>query len=316
VTAAGLVNWRPLGTMHMNGDFTVEGQGGEAEFLVDKPTVSAGYFAAMGIRLVRGREFDSRDNATGAPAAIVSRSVAKYLDPSENVLGRRVTLQSQPRAEDWLTIVGVVDDVKQYGPSQASRPAIYKPFEQVGQRFFLSHVSYILRTSSDPRETIPALRSALRETDRNQAASSIALMDDVMFLATAEPRFHTRLLGTFAVLALILAAVGVYGVLAYGVAQRTHEIGVRMALGARAATVVWMVLRSTLWLCAAGVVMGSAGAFAATRLLTPFLFETAPTDLATFAAVAGTMFTAAVTAGAIPARRATQIDPLVALRHE
>jgi len=270
----------------------------------------------MGIRLARGREFDSRDNGTGARVAIVSRTVASSIAPSDNVLGRRVTLQSQPRAEDWLTVVGVVEDVRQYGPSQASRPAIYRPFEQVSQRFFLSHVSYVLRTSSDPRGTIPALRSALRDTDRNQAASSIALMDDVMFLATAEPRFHTRLLGTFAVLALILAAVGVYGVLAYSVAQRTHEIGVRMALGARATAVVWMVFRSTLWMGAAGVVLGSAGAFAMTRLLVPFLFETTPTDLATFAAVAGTMFTAALAAGAIPARRATRIDPLVALRHE
>jgi len=316
VTAVGLVNWRPLGTMHLNGDFSVEGKDGEAEFLVDKPTVSGGYFAAMGIRLLQGREFDSRDTATGAPVAIVSRSVARYLDSSDNVLGRRVSLRTPARAEDWLTIVGVVDDVRQYGPSQASRPAIYKPFEQVAQRIFLSHVSYVLRTSSDPRGTIPALRSALRDTDRNQAASSIALMDDVMFLATAEPRFHTRLLGTFAVLALMLAAVGVYGVLAYAVAQRTHEIGVRMALGARATAVVWMVLRGTLWMGAAGVALGSAGAFAATRLLTPFLFETTPTDLATFAAVAGTMFATALAAGAIPARRATRIDPLVALRHE
>jgi putative ABC transport system permease protein len=138
----------------------------------------------------------------------------------------------------------------------------------------------------------------------------------VMFLATAEPRFHTRLLGTFAVLALLLAAVGVYGVIAYSVAQRTHEIGVRMALGARATAVVWMVLRGTVLMGAAGVLLGSAGAAAATRLLTPFLFETTPTDLATFAAVAVTMFAAALTAGAIPARRATRIDPLVALRHE
>jgi putative ABC transport system permease protein len=248
--------------------------------------------------------------------AIVSRTVARYLDPSEEVLGRRVSLRTPARAEDWLTIVGVVDDVRQFGPAQAARPAIYKSFEQVRQRFFLNHVSYVLKTSSDPRGTIPALRSALRDTDRNQAATSIALMDDIVFLATAEPRFHTRLLGTFAVLALILAAVGVYGVLAYSVAQRTHEIGVRIALGARATAVVWMVLRGTLWMGAAGVVLGSAAAFAATGLLTPFLFETTPTDLATFAAVAATMFAAALAAGAIPARRATRIDPLVALRHE
>jgi predicted permease len=316
VTAVGLVNWRPLGTIQLNGDFSVDGRDGEAPFVVEKPAVSGGYFAAMGIRLIHGREFDSRDSATGAPVAIVSRTVARYLDPSEEVLGRRVSLRTPARAEDWLTIVGVVDDVRQFGPAQAARPAIYKSFEQVRQLFLLSHVSFVLRTSSDPRGTIPALRSALRDTDRNQAATSIALMDDIVFLATAEPRFHTRLLGTFAVLALILAAVGVYGVLAYSVAQRTHEIGVRIALGARATAVVWMVLRGTLWMGAAGVVLGSAGAFAATGLLTPFLFETTPTDLATFAAVAATMFAAALAAGAIPARRATRIDPLVALRHE
>ena len=284
--------------------------------MVDKPAVSGGYFAAMGIRLIRGREFDSRDVATGAPVAIVSRSVAKYLDRSEDVVGRRVSLQRVSGPNDWMTIVGVVDDVRPYGPAQASRPAIYKPFEQVDRTFFLNHMSYVLRTSSDPGRTIPALRTALRATDKNQAATSIAVMEAVMFRAMAEPRFHTRLLGTFAVLALLLAAVGVYGVIAYSVAQRTHEIGVRMALGARATAIVWMVLRGTLWMGAAGVLLGSAGALAATRLLTPFLFETTPTDLATFAAVALTMFAAALTAGAIPARRATRIDPLVALRHE
>ena len=316
VTAVGLVNWRPLGNMHFNGDFKVEGRAGEPGFVVDIPAVSGGYFAAMGIRLNRGREFDSRDSASGAPVAIVSRTVARYLDPSEDVLGRRVSLHSRPSPGDWLTIVGVVDDVRQYGPSRAARPAVYKPFEQTGQRFFLSHVSYVVRTSSDPAGIIGSLRTALRDTDRNQAATSIALMDDVVFRATAEPRFHTRLLGTFAVLALILAAIGVYGVLGYSVAQRTHEIGVRMALGARAAAIVWMVLRTTLWMGAAGVVLGTAGAYAATGLLTPYLFETTSTDLATFAAVAATMLAAALAAGAIPARRATRIDPLVALRHE
>jgi len=314
VAAAGLVNWRPLGTMHMSGDFAVEGRSAAPDFIVDKPAVSSGYFAAMGIRLVRGREFDSRDDGKGAPVAIVSRTVARYLDPSGDALGRRVGFGG--RANDWMTVIGVVDDVRQWGPSQAARPAIYRPFQQVEQAFFLKHISYVLRTSSDPEALVPAIRSALRATDRNQAATSIALMDDVVFLATAEPRFQTRLLGTFAVLALILAVVGIYGVLAYSVAQRTHEIGVRMALGARPRAVIWMVLRRTLWLGAAGIALGTAGAAAATRLLQPFLFETEPTDTTTFAAVALGMLVAALAAGALPARRATHIDPLVALRHE
>ena len=137
-----------------------------------------------------------------------------------------------------------------------------------------------------------------------------------MFLATAEPRFQTRLLGTFAALALLLAVVGIYGVLAYSVAQRTHEIGVRMALGARPPAVIWMVLRRTLWLGAAGIALGTAGAAFTTRLLEPFLFEITPTDRPIFAAVALVMLAAALAASAIPARRATRIDPVVALRHE
>jgi putative ABC transport system permease protein len=312
VAAVGLVNWRPLGNMHMSGDFTVDGQGTAPDLIVDKPAVSSGYFAAMGIRLLRGREFDGHDVADGNPVAIVSRTVARYLDPGEDVIGRRVSLQSR----HWLTIVGVAEDVRQWGPTQPARPAIYQPYLQVGRRLFLSHMSYALRTTSDPARAVPAIRTALRSVDRNQAATSIALMEDVLISATAEPRFHSRLLGTFAILALVLAAVGIYGVLAYSVAQRTHEIGVRMALGARARAVVWMVLRRTMWLGAAGVLLGTAGAAAATRLLSPFLFETTPTDLSTFAAVAATMFAAALAAAAIPARRATRIDPLVALRHE
>jgi putative ABC transport system permease protein len=186
----------------------------------------------------------------------------------------------------------------------------------VDHAFFLTHMSYALRTSSDPSGAVPAIRTALRTVDSNQAATSIALMDDVMIAATAEPRFYSRLLGIFALLALVLAVVGIYGVLAYAVVQRTHEIGVRMALGARSRSVIWMVLRRTLWLGAAGVALGTAGAAAATRLLSPFLFETTPTDVSTFAAVAATMFAAALLAGAIPARRATRINPLLALRHD
>jgi putative ABC transport system permease protein len=138
----------------------------------------------------------------------------------------------------------------------------------------------------------------------------------VLAASTAEPRFHARLLGAFAVLAVMLAVVGTYGVLAYSVAQRTHEIGVRVALGARAPAIVWMVIRRTMLLSAAGVALGTAGAWMTTRLLTTFLFETTPTDPATFAGGTLTIFIAALVAGLIPARRATEVDPLVALRHD
>jgi putative ABC transport system permease protein len=270
----------------------------------------------MRIRLLRGREFAEHDSATSLPVAIVSRTVTRVLDPTEDVLGKRVSLQTRPSSEDWLTIVGVVDDVKQMGPAQASHAAIYKTYLQVRQPFFLSHMTYVVRTASEPRLSIPPIRNVLRAVDKNQPATSIGLFRDVVESAAAEPGFHARLLGTFALLALLLALVGTYGVIAYSVAQRSHEINVRMALGARPSSVLWLVIRRTLILGAAGVVIGTAIAWLVTRLLTAFLFETAPTDPATFLTVALALFGAALVAGLIPARRATRLDPLLALRHE
>jgi len=316
VVAAGVVNWLPLGDLHLNGDFTIEGPAETPRFNVDKPTVSPGYFRAMGIRVLRGRAFDEQDTASGLPVAIVSRTVAKTLDPAADAIGRRVSLKTRPGPQDWLTVVGVVDDVKQLGPSQASHPAIYQPYLQVQQRFFLGHVSYVIRTASEPLSAIPAIRNVLRAVDSNQPATSIGLMKDVVNAATADPGFDAKLLSTFALLAVILALVGTYGVIAYSVVQRSHEIGLRMALGARAPSVLWLVIRRTLMLGAAGVVIGTLVAWLATRLLASFLFETTPTDPATFAAVALIVLIAALLAGLIPARRATRIDALVALRHE
>jgi putative ABC transport system permease protein len=313
VTAAGAVNWRPLGGFLIQGDFQIEG--GPAD-LADKPTVSPGYFHAMGIRLLRGRDFTGRDNSSGAGVAIVSRSVARIVATSEDAVGRRITLEDHPAPEDWLAIVGVVDDVKQEGQAEASHAAIYRPYLQVRRVFFLSHMTFAVRTDSDPRRLAPAIRGVLREVDGNQPAASIVAMDDVMAAATAEPRFQARLLGIFAAFALALALVGTYGVLAYSVAQSTHEIGVRMALGARGSSVLWMVVRRTLALAGTGVAIGTLGALLAVRVLAGFLFEIKPTDPGTFAAVALMILCAALAAGFIPARRATQVDPLVALRHE
>jgi predicted permease len=316
VTDASAVNWRPLGTMLMRGDFYAAGPAVHADFAVDKHAVSAGYFRTMGIRLLRGRDFNAGDTVSSAPVAIVSQTVARLLESSGNAVGRRVTLEDRPRPQDWLTVIGVVDDVRHWGPAQAPHPAAYRPYLQVQQPFFLRHMTFAVRSASDPLVLAPALRAAVRMVDTNQPATSVGLMEQVLEAATAEPRFQARLLATFAILALALALIGTYGVLAYSVVQGTHEIGVRMALGARSRTVVWMILRRTLLLTTVGITLGIVGALATTRLLGTLLFEITPTDPGTFSAVAMAILIAALAAGFIPAQRAARVDPLVALRHE
>jgi predicted permease len=314
VVAAGAINWRPLGSILIKGGFRVDGGPPVPEgFIPDKPAVSPGYFGAMGMRLIRGRDFTAADNASGPGVAIVSLTVARFLSGSEDAIGRRVSL-SDPG--DWLTVVGVVEDVRQWGPAQAVHAAIYQPYLQVRNPLFLRHMSFAVRTASDPLRLGPGIRGVLRDVDKNQPAESISTMRDVMSAATAEPAFHARLLGIFASLALVLAAVGIYGVVAYSVSQRTQEIGLRMALGAPQGAVVWMVLGRTLFLSAAGVAIGAFGALAATRILAKLLFEITPTDPVTFSTVAVIIMVVALAAAALPALRATRVDPVVALRHD
>jgi putative ABC transport system permease protein len=318
ITAAGAVNWRPLGGNLIVGTFRIL-EGGSPRppgFMVAKPCVSPGYFRALGIRFLRGRDFTERDNATAPRVVIVSHSVAERLWPGTDPIGKRISMEDHPKPEDWLTIIGEVDDVKQQGLDKKSDPAIYQPYLQVTHPFFLSHMTFAVRTSSDPLSAAPAMRGVLREVDKDQPLQSIDTMQNLIAATTAEPRFQTRLLGVFAILAGALAGVGIYGVLAYSVAQRTHEIGIRMALGAQAADVLWMVFGRTLVLVCAGIAIGVAGALALTRVLSKFLFEVKPNDPATFGAVALLLVFAALAAGLIPARRATQVDPMVALRCE
>jgi putative ABC transport system permease protein len=316
VTSAGLVNWLPLGDMYLQGDFRVEGAAQAPSFNVGKTAVSGGYFRSMGIRLLQGREFDERDTATGQRVAIVSRTVANAIDGSGNAVGKKVSVWGRGNSREWLTVVGIVDDIRQLGPTQKLHPAVYQPYLQVGNAGFLGGITYVVRTASDPTSTAPALRDVLRSMDKDQPAAATGLMKDVVQGATATPAFYARLLGIFAVLAVALALVGTYGVIAYSVAQRSHEIGLRMALGAQDSNVVSMVLLRTGRLALAGVVIGGGAAWAATGSMQTLLFEITPTDPATFAAVILAIFSAAMLAGTIPARRATRVDPLVALRHE
>lgn len=206
--------------------------------------------------------------------------------------------------------------MRQQGLTKHPDPAIYQPYLQLSRASFLSHMTFTVRTAANPQSVASAMRSVLHAVDKAQPVQTITTMQDVLANTTAEPRFQTRLLGLFSMLALTLAAIGIYGVLAYSVTERTHEIGIRMALGAQRRHVVRMVLRHTLILTAAGVVLGTAGALAATRVLAKFLFDVKPTDPATFIAMAMLLALAAIFAGLLPARRATRVDPMMALRQE
>ena len=315
VLAAGAVNWVPLGQGLVMGTFQVEGSQRPPGFMVDKPCVSPGYFRAMGMPVLRGRAFTENDNETAAGVVIVSHLVARTLWPGENPIGKRISMEDNPKPEDWLGVVGVVDDVKQQGLAKKSEPAIYQPYLQVSRPGFLSHMTFVVRTASRPESVASGMRAVLRSVDKNQPIS-IASMDSLIATTTAEPQFQARLLATFALVALALTIVGLYGVLAYSVAQRTREIGVRMALGAQSVDVLQMLLRRALVIISVGIALGGAGAFALTRVLVNFLYEVKPNDLPTFAAVSLALSFAALAACYAPARRAMRVDPMVALRYE
>jgi predicted permease len=317
VLVSGAVNWRPLGGALIRGDFQIEGgQPLPSGYVVDKLCISPGYFRTMGIRLMQGREFRETDNETAPGVVIVSQSVARSLWPGEEPLGKRISMEDHPKAGDWLSVVGVVDDIKQQGLTTKPDPAIYRPYPQVTQVFFLEHMTFVARAASNPLGIASGMRGVLREVDKDQPLQSISTMDNLIAATTSEPRFQAGLLFVFATMALVLAIVGIYGLLAYSVVRRTHEIGVRMALGAQTVDMLGMLLGDSLILACVGIPLGAAGAFALMRVLRNFLFDVKPSDPSTFAVVALTLLCASLAAGTIPARRAMRVDPLVALRYE
>jgi predicted permease len=316
VTAAGAVNWMPLLPVLMEGDFHLEGgRKLPPDYVAAKPAVSPDYFRTMGIRLERGRGFDEQDNGGAPGAVIVSRSVAQTIWPGEDAVGKRIALEDNPKPSEWATIVGVVDDVRQQTLKKEPLPAIYQPLAQVTRPFFINHISFVVRTREKPQAVAAGLRAALHQVDKGQPVE-IASLSDLVEADTAETGFQARLIAAFSTLALALAAIGIYGVLAYAVTERTREIGIRMALGAKKSDIARMLLARTLLLVTGGLLIGGSGALALTRLLTRFLFEVKPTDPATFAAVAGILAATGIVAGLLPARRASRVDPVVALRCE
>jgi predicted permease len=318
VEAVGAVNWRPLGGNLIAGDFQLDDgrKLPKGDAWADKMAVSPGYFRTWGIRLRRGREFTEQDDASAPGVVIVSASVAQRLWPNVDPVGKRISMADKPTPNDWLTIVGVVDDVVQEDVKARPDAALYQPYSQIPFTFFLQHMSFGVRTSAPLASVAPAMRRVLQLVDKDQPIQKIATMEELVASTTVEPLFQARLLALFSILALVLAAIGIYGVLAYSVAERRHEIGIRVALGAQARDVSRMVLRRTLALSVPGLVLGVLGALAVTRVLDRLLFGVKPNDPATLATVATLLAAVALVAALIPARRASRVDPMMALRSE
>jgi predicted permease len=271
------------------------------------------YFHTFGIPLTRGRLFETADRGDAAPVAVVGEALARRYWPGGDPIGARITFDDPTdSAATWRTIVGVVGDVRQEGPAQPSYPQIYLPFAQVSSRSLL----VALRTGGDPLALVTPVKHAVAALDPALAVGRVATMEERLAGAVARPRVNALLLGGFAGTALLLAVVGIYGVIAYGVVQRTREVGVRMALGAQREDVVRLVLRSALAPVLAGTALGMLGALAGGRLLRGLLFGVSPTDPTIFGLVAALLLAVALLAGYLPARRATRVDPLIALRSE
>ena len=312
-SAVGAVAFRPMSDVGIMGDFVVDGPTPLPHgYTVDKPTVSPGYFAALGIRLLAGRDFTSADRAGAPGVVVVSQTVARRLWPNERAVGKRISMQDQPGPNDWLTVIGVVNDVVQ--DAQLSRHStIYLPYLQTSSAGFINQMTFVVRPQPAAGNVAPAMRGALRDVDPAVPAQALQTMDQSMMDTIAEPVFQMRLLATFACLALFLAALGTYGVLAYDVTERTREIGLRMALGATPGTVLRMVLGRTATLAFTGAALGVAGSLMLTRVLTRWLFEVKPTDPATLTAVTVVLLVAALLAGLLPAQRAAGVRGLTTL---
>jgi putative ABC transport system permease protein len=313
VHAAASIHWLPLSGTGSGSDVyradrpkplpgTVPGAG----FSV----ISDGYFQTMGIPLAAGREFDSRDRMGSTPVAVINRSAARMLYPGEDPIGKQLMVgwNGPPQAE----IVGIVADSRFDGMQAPVEPFIFLPNAQRPNLF----CGLVIRTAGDPVAMIAAVREAIRSVDPEQGVMETRTMEQRIADSVAQPRLQTILLCAFGLLALVLACIGIYGVLAYAVSQRSREIGIRIALGATRGTILGEILRGGLGLAALGLFIGSGAALALTRYLEALLYSVRPTDPAVFALAIATLLLVAAAACYLPARRAARVDPIVVLRED
>jgi putative ABC transport system permease protein len=312
--AVGNGNGVPLIGPHNNGTFLIEDQAAldanpaRAQF----SAVSPDYFRVLGTPLVRGRFFAASDDEQAPPVALIDEALAQRFFANQDPIGKHVRRSPRDAKAPWVTIAGVVGNIKTDGFDQPDQPHLYTPIFQSPAYA----MAVYLRTEVSPTSLTQSLRQQVQAVDANLPLFGERSLEDLVSTSLAQRRFAMQVVGLFAALAMLLAGVGIYGVMAYLVNQRTREIGIRLALGASRGAILRWVFRQGMWLTLVGVSVGLVGALAATRLLRSLLFGVAPTDLLTYAGLVGVLAVVALLACYIPARRATKVDPLVALRYE
>jgi len=283
------------------------------ENIVVTRIVSPKYFDTMSIPFLSGRQLTDHDINTSPRVVVISETMARRYWPNEDPVGKRIGAGRIQRPEDWIQVIGVVKDVRQFELTAEPRPQMYLSYRQAG---FFEPRDLVVKTDVDPTSLAATVRKAVWEIDKDQPVSNIKTMEEILLDSIARQRFSMLLLAIFAAVALVLAAVGIYGVMSYSVAQRTHEIGIRMALGAQTGAVLKLAVSYGLKLVIAGIAIGLIAAFALTRVMSTLLFGVTATDPMTFTLISLLLVCVAALASYIPARRATKVNPIIALRYE
>ena len=314
IQSAAILFPSPLEGRNAQGTFTIDGQPPLQR--TDRPftaigSISGDYFHTLGIPLIQGRTFTEKDDAAAPAVAIVNTTLVHRYFAGQDPIGRRVRF-GEDTTEAWITIVGVVGDSRNVGLKDPPTPLLYLPYET----FPLAFMGIVTRSTAGVGAIASLARTEAKHIDPDLGIDRIVPLSDVLHESVAEPRFRTLLLGAFALIALVLAAVGIFGLMSYSVAQRTREIGIRVALGATARQVILPVVGEGLWLAMTGIVLGVLGSFAVAQLLRTFLYDVRPTDPLTYVAVGVLLLGVALVATLIPSRRAARVDPIVALRSE
>jgi putative ABC transport system permease protein len=316
VTAAAAVSYLPLRREGARYSFNVEGQpitNPQARPSSSFMVVTPGYFGTLDIPLLQGRDFGERDRWSAPAVVLVNRTLARRFWPGQSAVGKRLTFDDEPdEPGDWLRVVGVVGDVRQLSLVDEVTPQIYAPLSQVP----LEEMALVVRTVLEPASVAATIRSLVASIDPEVPVSEIQALVQVRDESISTDRFRTLVIGCFGLLALALAVIGVYGVISYGVVQRTREIGIRVALGARHAQVLRLVVGEGMLTVGGGIAAGLVAAAALSRLLVSLLYEVRPGDPATFLAIALLIACVALAACSLPARRALRVDPAATLRDE